>query len=182
MLGRMITRQPVLRTERLSLLRPTPDDLDAVVAVHSDPETNRHNPSGPTPPATCERWLHAWIDEWERLGIGYFAVAQRGADGGPDGEVVGFAGLKIAPIRIAGREETTGYNLYYRFRPSAWGQGLAAESAVAALDFARPLYPELPVYALIRADNTASLRLAARLGLTNTQEVDTEGRGVHLLV
>ncbi|MEY9940443.1 GNAT family N-acetyltransferase [Streptacidiphilus sp. MAP5-3] len=170
----MITRRPVIRTERLQLFRPTADDLAVAVAVHSAPETNRHNPHGPTPPDACERWLHAWIEEWDRLGVGYFSV-------GLDDEIVGFAGVKFAPIRIAGRDEFTAFNLYYRFRPAAWGRGFAAEAAGAALEYARPLHPDVPVYALIRDDNTPSLRLAARLGLQATGEVDSAGRGVHLL-
>ncbi|MBF9068723.1 GNAT family N-acetyltransferase [Streptacidiphilus fuscans] len=173
----MITRTPVVRTERLQLFRPTADDLAAVVAVHSDPETNRHNPHGPTPPNACEQWLHAWIEQWEQRGIGYFSVGLADASD----EIVGFAGVKFAPIRIAGRDEFTAFNLYYRFRPTAWGRGFAAEAAGAALEYARPLHPDVPVYALIRNDNTPSLRLAARLGFHSTQEVDTEGRGVHLL-
>ncbi|GAA2261452.1 GNAT family N-acetyltransferase [Kitasatospora cystarginea] len=186
----MITREPVLRTERLSLFRPERVDLAAVLAVHGDPETNRHNPDGPMRSSEQgERWLRRWIEDWSRDGVGYFTVVRTSEPT----QVIGFAGLKVATVGIARgdrpvddahegpADHVRALNLYYRFRPSSWGQGLAAEAARAALDHTRPHHPELPAYALIRADNLASLRLAARLGFQATGEVDAAGRRVHLL-
>jgi RimJ/RimL family protein N-acetyltransferase len=169
-------RLPALRTARLHLLLPLPEDLDAVVAIHGDPETNRYNPDGAASFETSRRWLGTWMADWEREGFGYFSVVE---DEAPD-EVIGVAGLKAATVALPDRS-VRALNLYYRFRPTAWGRGLAAEAAGAALDHVRPLRADLPVCALIRADNAPSRRLAARLGLRETGEVDAAGRRVHLL-
>ncbi|WP_042421675.1 GNAT family N-acetyltransferase [Streptacidiphilus anmyonensis] len=173
----MSPRPTVLRTDRLRLLRPAPEDLAAVTALHGDPETNRHNPDGPTSPETCERWLAAWHANWERDGFGYFCVF---ADEAP-GELLGVAGLKVSTTALPGGVEVPVRNLYYRFRPAVWGRGLAAEATGAALDHVRTLRADLPVCAVIRAGNLPSRRLAARLGLHETGEVDAAGRHVHLL-
>ncbi|WP_042382481.1 GNAT family N-acetyltransferase [Streptacidiphilus melanogenes] len=173
----MSPRLPVLRTARLRLLRPMPEDLAGLVALHGDPETNRHNPDGPLSPERCEQWLAAWSADWERDGFGYFCVV---ADEAPE-EILGVAGLKVSTVALAGAPAFPVLNLYYRFRPSVWGRGLAVEATGAALDQVRPLRADLPVCAVIRAGNLPSRRLAARLGLHETGEVDTAGRHVHLL-
>ncbi|MEY9878456.1 ribosomal-protein-alanine N-acetyltransferase [Streptacidiphilus sp. MAP12-33] len=173
----MNPRLPILSTARLHLLRLAADDLDAVAAIHGDPETNRYNPDGAASFETCARWLARWTGDWEREGFGYLGVVTREA---PD-HVIGVAGLKVASIAMPHDTSFDALNLYYRFRPTAWGQGYAAEAAEAALAHARPLRPDLPVCALIRADNAPSRRLAARLGLRESGEVDAAGRRVHLL-
>jgi RimJ/RimL family protein N-acetyltransferase len=170
-------RLPILSTARLHLLRPEQQDLDAVVAIHGDPETNRYNPDGAASFETCERWLGIWRGDWKQEGFGYFAVVTAAA---PD-HVIGVAGLKVATIRMPEESSFRALNLYYRFRPTAWGLGYAVEAAGAALDHARPLRPDLPVCALIRADNAPSRRLAERLGLRECGVVDAAGRRVHLL-
>jgi RimJ/RimL family protein N-acetyltransferase len=101
-------------------------------------------------------------------------------DGAPE-HVIGVAGLKVAAIKMPGDAAFRALNLYYRFRPTAWGRGYAAEAVGAALGHARTLRADLPVCALIRADNEPSRRLAARLGLRESGKVDAAGRRVHLL-
>jgi RimJ/RimL family protein N-acetyltransferase len=79
-----------LRTERLVLRRPVPEDLAAVHEVHGDPATNRYNPSGPTSLDQSRQQLTDWIAHWERHGFGYWTVLRA-----QDGAVLGFA----APLR-----------------------------------------------------------------------------------
>ena len=168
----------MLRTARLQLLRPVPEDLDALHAIHGDPQTNLYNPAGAATFVTSRRWLGVWIADWEREGFGYFSVVENDA---ADDVVIGLAGLKVAEMRLPDDKTVRALNLYYRFRPTAWGRGLALEAVGAALEHVRPLRAELPVCAVIRADNLPSRRLAERLGLRETGEVDAAGRRVHLL-
>ncbi len=63
-------------------------------------------------------------------------------------------------------------NLYYRFTPSAWGQGYAAEMAHMAVALARQHLPGLPVVALVRPANIPSLRTAERAGLARHPDLD----------
>ncbi|MGW2253105.1 GNAT family N-acetyltransferase [Kitasatospora sp. NPDC001660] len=166
-------RTIVTETGRLRLTRPQDDDVEAVFAVHGDPETNRYNPYGPHRDRTESReMLDRFLARWEEEGVGYCAVATREEPG----VVIGFAGVCLNTL-----DDERVFNLYYRFRPSAWGLGYAAEAARAALAEARPRFPGVPVTALIRADNLPSRRLAERLGLVPDPDgrIDHEERLIH---
>lgn len=65
-------------------------------------------------------------------------------------------------------------NLYYRFTPSAWGQGYATELARTAVALAQTHFPHWPVIARTRAGNIASMRVAERAGLARRPDLDTE--------
>ncbi|MBV2153319.1 GNAT family N-acetyltransferase [Kitasatospora sp. SUK 42] len=166
-------RAIVAVSERLVLTRPQEGDVEAVFAVHGDPETNRYNPHGPQRDlAQAREMLDGFVADWVRDGVGYCAVATREE---PE-VVIGFAGLCL--YTLDGEQV---FNLYYRFRPSAWGAGYAAEAARAAMAEALPRFPGVPVTALIRADNLPSRRLAGRLGLVADPDgrVDDEERVIH---
>ncbi|MDH6703961.1 ribosomal-protein-alanine N-acetyltransferase [Kitasatospora sp. MAA19] len=166
-------RTIVATTERLLLTQPRQGDAEAVFAVHGDPETNRYNPNGPHRDlAQSQEMLDGFVADWERDGVGYCTVATREE---PD-TVIGFAGLYLHTL-----DGEQVFNLYYRFRPSAWGRGYAAEAARGAMAEALPRFPGVPVVALIHADNLPSRRLAERLGLVADPDgrVDQEDRLIH---
>ncbi|MFJ6384359.1 GNAT family N-acetyltransferase [Kitasatospora sp. NPDC092039] len=166
-------RTIVAVSERLVLTRPQEGDVEAVFAIHGDPETNRYNPYGPQRDRAAGReMLDGFVADWVRDGVGYCAVATR-----EDPEtVIGFAGLFLHTL-----DGERVFNLYYRFRPSAWGRGYAAEAARAAMAEALPRHPGIPVIALIHADNLPSRRLAQRLGLVADPDgrTDEEDRLIH---
>lgn len=63
----------------------------------------------------------------------------------------------------------------YLFLPSTWGRGYASEAVGAALDWlARELVGE-PVVLCTQSANTASVRLAGRLGFTEVDRFDEFG-------
>jgi RimJ/RimL family protein N-acetyltransferase len=178
------------RTDRLLLCvpTPTPQVADAYFAIHGDPATNVYNPAGPMrDPSAAVRILEAWHQHWREDGYGYWVVRA------PEtGRIIGFAGIRppileppalaFAPTRAAVTStppEPPFLNLYYRFRPDTWGNGYATEVGRAALDLAAKVAPGIPVAALIRPDNTPSLRVAERLGLRLEREVERE-LGVYL--
>ncbi|MFE3198848.1 GNAT family N-acetyltransferase [Embleya sp. NPDC055664] len=173
----MTTRITVAETERLVLTRPHPDDAAAVFAVHGDPETNRYNPLGPMPSAEAGvEFLRTMIEDWERDGIGYCAVAPRERPT----EVFGFAGTQLT--RRLRPDGVPVFNLYYRFSPIAWGRGLAREAVDVTVALARRTLPTMPIFAVINADNVPSLTLARRVGFRPSDAfVDVEGRDVYLL-
>lgn len=163
---------PWLRTGRLLLRRPEPDDVRRVFEVHSDPRTYRHLPAG--------RMRHvdeaialvaAWTRHWDEHGFGYAVVEHHG--GHP---ALGFAGAKHQ--HVVGCDVL---NLYYRFAPEAWGNGYAVECMRAVIDELAARLPELPVLARAATNNPA-VRVAERVGLVRQDVVDPHDPVPHVLL
>ncbi len=157
------------RTERLLLCLPTPDVADVYFTIHGDPATNVHNPAGSMlDPRAAAPILESWQGHWRESGYGYWVVRDPA-----DGQVLGFGGVR-PPL-----PDEDFLNLYYRFRPTAWGQGYATELGRAALALAAKASPGAPVVALIRPRNEPSIRVAKRLGMRYEGEVQRQ-LGVYL--
>lgn len=150
------------RTARLSLHRLRVADVPALVALHVDPFNYPHSPTGAHTPDRAQALVRAFIDNWERDGIGYWLAEH-------DGEPVGVIG--ISPSPLDGRRC---FNLYYRFGPTARGRGLAAEAAREALAVAAQLDPGCPVVVRTRLGNAPARRLAEAIGLRRAPELDTD--------
>lgn len=152
-----------LETERLRLRRITLDDLPALVEISTDPRTNAHRPGGAPSPAQSQELLREFVADWDRQGFGYWVVEHAG-------EVIGIAGVK--PVSVDG---APCFNLYYRFAPESWGQGLAAEAAATAVAVAREREPQRPVVARTRPSNRAAIGLAERIGMVRRPDLDWRG-------
>lgn len=155
-----------LRTARLTLRRPAETDIDAIFAVHRDPETCRHNPSDAlTRLGEAGELYRRWDDQWQRCGYGYWVVRRHGSP-----LQLGFCGIK--PMEL---HDMKVLNLFYRFATSAWGQGYAGEAAAAVTAWAARHVPELPLIARVRPANVASQRVASRAGLARAEHLDANG-------
>ncbi|MFC6541136.1 GNAT family N-acetyltransferase [Nonomuraea salmonea] len=153
----------MVQTARLVLSRVTVDDLDAVHEIHSDPRTSVYHPSGPVTDIESSRaMLGLWLDDWDERGLGYWAARRLG-----DSHVLGFGGLRHAIV-----DERHVLNLYYRFRPSAWGHGYALELARAALDVGKSVGT---VVAVIRDTNEPSRKVAERAGMRRDRTIPYGG-------
>ena len=147
-----------VRTPRLWLDEPVEADAGALFAIHGDPASWRHFPSGlVTDPAAGATMVGASRRRFERDGLAYWSV--RDADGGP---VVGRGGCMVPDEALGGRGW---WNLYYRFDQRVLGRGYAAEMGRAALDAAHDVAPDHPVLAFLLEHNVASRRTAEKLGL-----------------
>ena len=147
------------RTERLELRAASVDDLAQLYEIHHDAATWRHKPAARhLDPATTERAVRNTERCWRRDRLGYWAVRLAGTD-----QIIGIGGAERRPDH---------WNLYYRFRPSAWGHGYATEVCRAAVEAATDLAPALPIVAWIDPVNEESSRVARRLGLID--------RGTHM--
>jgi RimJ/RimL family protein N-acetyltransferase len=161
-----------VRTARLVLRRPHAGDGPAMFRVHGDPETNRYNPHGPHADLPgSEETLRMWLRGWEEDGYGYWAVTLP-----PGGEIIGFGGVR----RFEWRDRDV-LNLYYRFAPSAWSHGYAAEMARTAVELARTHVSGLPMVARTRPPNVPSIRTAERAGLVRRTDLDTAEHVVYAL-
>ena len=95
-----------------------------------------------------------------------FWVVERKADG----ELLGFCGIKISDT--PGSPIEGQYEIGWRLREDAWGQGYAKEAATASLDFAFEALGAERVVAITFAPNEPSWGLMERLGMTRRPELD----------
>jgi RimJ/RimL family protein N-acetyltransferase len=152
------------RTQRLILRRPRAGDIDAVFAIHGDPETNRFNPAGPMQTLDqADTVLSGWRAHWDAQGFGYWAISAIDAPN----HLIGFGGI----VRKALDGRAT-LNLYFRFRPEAWSKGYASELASAALKLAFETLGEKEVVGIVRRDNAPSIKALQRTGLKLAGEID----------
>jgi RimJ/RimL family protein N-acetyltransferase len=87
------------------------------------------------------------------------------------GEILGFCGIKR--VNAPGAGDLTGkHEIGWRLRPEVWGQGLAKEAAIAALDLAFGRFQAPHVIALTVPPNTPSWGLMERLGMSRRQDLD----------
>ena len=103
----MITYRPI-----------TPDDVDLLEALDSDPEVMRYITAGaPTPRATIvDAFIPRMLSQATRPGLGFFVVSD---DTGP----LGWAHLRNDTFEPAWAE--VGYRLFRK----AWGRGVATDIA-----------------------------------------------------
>lgn len=143
-----------MRTARLRLDRVELDDLDALFGINSDPRVWLHFPTlRHTDRAQTLTVIKGWRRSWVRAGLG--AWTARGID---DDRVVGYGGCWALGAHA--------WNLGYRLAAAEHGNGFATELAQAAVAAAHTIAPERAVIAYLVEHNTASARVAEKVGLT----------------
>jgi RimJ/RimL family protein N-acetyltransferase len=144
----------VIQTERLGLREMTAADIDDMARMLGDPLVMRYYERPYTRDEAAE-----WIDKSIRLyadkGYGMWAVHRLDT-----GEFVGDCGLTLQEV-----EDMTELEVGYHLLPGQWGHGYATEAAIASRDFAQRIGNERLV-AIIAPDNTPSIRVAERVGMT----------------
>jgi RimJ/RimL family protein N-acetyltransferase len=145
---------PRFTTERLSLRERSLADTAACLAMDREPEVTRFV-DGPWTDAQAHR---AFIEERTSApyaaGLGYWTILRRA-----DAEFFGW--LLLIPRDAVGPEIEIGW----RLRRAAWGQGYASEAAAPLLRHAFETLGLTEVVADIDEANTASRRVAGKLGL-----------------
>jgi RimJ/RimL family protein N-acetyltransferase len=87
-----------------------------------------------------------------------------------DGEILGFCGLKRAD---APNSTITGeFEIGWRLREDAWGQGYAKEAATASLQAGFEHFGAGTIYAITVIGNAASWGLMTRLGMVRREDLD----------
>jgi [ribosomal protein S5]-alanine N-acetyltransferase len=151
-------REVALETSRL-LLRPW--RIAEAVVLHElwaerDPRVPPHRRIDADGHPTVSDLEH-WIRTSQPSSIGLLAVERKAA-----GDVVGYCGL-IDSGRGSDGEPELAFELLRR----VWSQGYATEASLAVLDWARSSgYEQL--WATVREWNTASRRVLAKVGFTET--------------
>jgi [ribosomal protein S5]-alanine N-acetyltransferase len=155
-----------LETPRLLLRHVQPADAVAFEYVFCDAEV-MHFSDGVKSPAWVRDWLTqvptAFYTGW---GFGPYAVVERAHSA-----VLGYCGL----FRFDAIEGVPEIEIGYRLARAAWGRGVATEAALAVRDYAFDVLGLRRVVALIDPANTASLRVAQKLGMQYEKDVMLDG-------
>jgi RimJ/RimL family protein N-acetyltransferase len=149
----------VAETERLKIRRFYKADLDALWAIMKKIEVMYAWESGFKKSET-RKWLNRQHTRYHKDGYGYFAVTLK-----ETGKLIGQAGLI--------KSELNGENVVeigYIFDDAVRGQGYAIEASRVCVDIAFNHFGIEKLQASIRPENTASVKLAEKLGMRKIGE------------
>jgi ribosomal-protein-alanine N-acetyltransferase len=144
----------ILATERLLLREFVPEDVDALTAVFSDPETMRYYPA-PLDRGETAEWIARNRRRYSETGHGLWAMVLKGG-----GEVIGDCGLTLQ-IVDGGEQIELGYHV----RRDLWGQGFAPEAARACRDYGFDRLRAERIVSLVRIGNLPSRLVAEKVGM-----------------
>ena len=144
---------------RLLLRALRQDDLDAVFALLGDQTTTARMSWRQTSREATQAWLERRMRDEEIHGLSMWAVEDRELH-----QLIGLCGFFPR-----GEPELA---LGYVIAAPLWGRGLASEAVAAAVGAA--MKAGYQVYATIRPWNTASLRVAEKVGLQRSGSVEDE--------
>ena len=151
---------PTLVTPRLILRGWRLEDFPAYAAMLADPDTARFVTRRGGPSSEAETWAETafLIGHWQLLGYGMFVVEDRGT-----GAFLG----RVGPLQPRG---WPGFEIAWGLAPQARGRGYAVEAARATIDWAFEQFPIDRIISIIDPRNSASRRVAERLGERRTGE------------
>jgi RimJ/RimL family protein N-acetyltransferase len=163
--GKIEMTEPIIETERLILRDWTDADREPMFAhVNSRPNVMRWLLGAQTR-AQCDEMIDK-LTGWQRdHGFTFWAVERK-----DNGELQGFCGLKRIDRSVVPDPGT--FEIGWRLREDAWGQGIARESAVASMSYGFDNSEEDFISALTVPKNTASWALMERLGMTRLHDLD----------
>ena len=143
---------------RLRFREMTPADLHDMADLLGDPRVMEFYPA-PKSRDDAARWI-AWNeDNYAAHGFGLWIVETHA------GLFVGDCGLTWQDVNGVPMLEVG-----YHVRATLQGRGYATEAAAACRDFARVELDATELVAIIHPDNTASERVAQKIGMTRRED------------
>ena len=132
------------------------EDLQIMFELNSDPEIIKYAEATPARDLdeARQRLEQGPLSDYAKYGYGRFAVELK-----ETGNVIGFCGIKYLP-------EIDLPEIGYRFLKKYWGMGIGTEAARICVGFARDDLEIRKLVALIVPENTGSIRIAEKLGMT----------------
>ena len=157
--------ETILETKRLLLRRFNPQDAKAMEGIFCDPKVMYYGD------VESPEWVHGWLkrmieEHYPTWGFGMWAVEER-----EPGEVIGYCGLSRFPGRCGPDEAEIGCRLLR----NRWGKGFATEAALSTCAHGLKSLGLSRIHAIIDPGNTASVRIAQRLGMRYESEIMFDG-------
>ncbi len=154
----------ILENNRLKLVQPDLQYLEAMHRIHADPSTNRYNPGGPHESIEQTReMLLNWMDDWTRDEIGYFIMIEKASN-----DVIGMCGVRY-------RDWQNGriFNLAYRLDTAYTRKGYTKEANELVLQYIHDTIDTNPkIVARTKYNNIPSIKTAEALGLALNPRFD----------
>lgn len=141
-----------IETARLYLRQFTPDDLDDLYRIYSDPETMKYLTGVRTREAT-EIAIHTMLKRWAENNFGMWALVHK-----IDHKMIGRCGLGFL-------DQTPEVELGYALDKVYWNQGLATEASFASLNYGFKILNLERIVAIARPENIASQRVIQKVGM-----------------
>ena len=157
-----------LETDRLILRMIRLEDFEAYAALSADPEIMKFLGGKTWDRLESWRYMCAIVGHWYIRGYGIWAVEEKAT-----GRFIGRIGLHYP-------ETWPGFELGWTLAREAQGKGYATEAAERCLEYAFVDLDRDHVISLINPLNTASIRVAERIG--ETVEGKTELLGTEVLI
>lgn len=155
-----------LDTPRLRLRQLREGDLDAFSRITSDPETMRYLGGAPLSRQEAWRSIGYHLGHWKIRGFGLWAAEEKRS-----GALVGRIGL-YQP------EGWPGLEVGWLVDRARWGEGFATEGGGAALRHAFERLLPKRVISVIEPGNSASIRVAEKLGERLLRRQQLQGKPV----
>ena len=155
----------ILETKRLILRHFVPGDLDALSAFYSDPDVIKYIPDAPRTYKETKEELEWFLNGHPKFPeLGLWATISR-----ETGQFIGRCGL--LPWMIDGQQEV---EVAFALAKAYWRQGLATEAAQGIAHYGFEQLQLSRLICLIDHDNQASIRVAAKIGMTFEKEARDE--------
>lgn len=158
-------------TRRLALRRAVPTDIEPYCEkIYCDPAVMEMLPGrvALSMSAAVPRACANLLGSWEADGFGPWIVRLQDSE-----EILGHCGLRRWP-------ESEDVEVLYALTPQAWGHGYASEAAAASVEEGFSTLGVERIIAGVVAENTASIAVLARLGMTFWKAEDFRDLHVHL--
>lgn len=160
---------PRLETSRLILREHALQDFDALYDMWREPAVYRYILGRPSTREEAWNRLLRYSGHWALLGYGYWVVEER-ATGDYMGEM-GFADFHRDIVPPLDNRPELGWAL----RSAVHGKGYATEALKAIAAWGDAHFAGTETAAIIAPENTASIRLAEKLGFVKTLETTYKG-------
>ena len=152
-----------IETGRLYLRQLTADDAENIYLLNLDPDVIRYTGDHPFKSiAEAKRFLESY-DHYRKYGFGRWAVIKKNDD-----EFIGWCGIKYSP-------KPAEHDIGFRFFKSFWNQGYATEAALASINHAFKKLGLQRIVGRAMKENTASISVLEKIGLSFVGEFDFYG-------
>lgn len=149
-----LSKMPIIETPRCVLRPFTLADAEALNAVNSLTEVMRYTaPVEDSIEKTQQYLVEGPLADYEKFGYGRHACIHKETD-----KLIGFCGLKYLPDF----DET---DIGYRLLPDYWGKGLATETSLEVMAYAKSNLGLKRIVGWAMPDNQASINVFPKLGM-----------------